>query len=194
MPSKIILITGGARSGKSTFAEQYAASLAEKVVYIATAQIYDEEMEHRVEAHRSRRPASWLTIEAPYAAHQAIKAAYGKAPVVLFDCLTLYTTNLLLSPQAPPEPSERFGFITAAIRELVAAALDSDLTVIFVTNEVGYGIVPDNALAREYRDVAGWVNQYVAAHADEVYLVVCGIPVELKRLKYKLDEGRVRHD
>lgn len=193
MSGKIILVTGGARSGKSTFAEQYAATQGKAVAYIATAQIYDAEMQERVNLHRVRRPRNWRTYEAPYADKDTMKEAAAAADVVLFDCLTLYTTNLLLSDDAPKVREERTEYILNRIEQLLEAARQSAATNIFVTNEVGLGIVPDNALAREYRDVAGWVNQRVSACADEVYLVVSGLPVEIKKLAVKLGEGGVKH-
>lgn len=189
MSAKIVLVTGGARSGKSTFAERYAAQGGRKVAYIATAQIYDDEMQERVKLHQSRRPASWPTFEAPYHAEEAMAQAVQCADAVLFDCLTLYTSNLLLAPDAPTDREERYQAVLAAIDKLVASAKQSSVDVIFVTNEVGAGIVPENALAREYRDVAGLVNQKVARVADEVYLVVCGMAVELKKLAVSLGEA-----
>lgn len=182
MAGKIVLVTGGARSGKSTFAEEYAAKSGRKVAYIATAQIYDDEMRERVNLHQSRRPASWKTFEAPYRADEAMLKAVQAAEMVLFDCLTLYTSNLLLAPAAPQNREERRQVVLDNIDKLLASARQGECDVIFVTNEVGLGIVPDNALAREYRDVAGLVNQKVAANADEVYVVVCGLAVELKKI------------
>ncbi len=189
MAASIVLVTGGARSGKSTFAERYAAQGGRKVAYIATAQIYDEEMQERVKLHQSRRPAGWPTFEAPYQAEQAMAQAVQCADAVLFDCLTLYTSNLLLAPTAPADREERGQAVLAAIDKLLASARQDQAEVIFVTNEVGAGIVPDNALAREYRDVAGLVNQKVAGVADEVYLVVSGLAVELKKIAVSLGEG-----
>lgn len=180
MSGKIILVTGGARSGKSVFAEQYAENNAGPIAYIATAQIYDEEMKERVAIHQSRRPAHWLTFEAPYEADKAVTQAGQQAETVLFDCLTLYTTNLMLAPDAPAERESRHEYVMNEIIKLLAAAKSINKTVIFVTNEIGMGIVPDNAMAREYRDLAGIANQKVAALADEVYLVVSGIAVEIK--------------
>ena len=180
--SKIILVTGGARSGKSTFAERLAAQPGGPVAYIATAQVYDAEMRHRVDLHQERRPAHWQTYEAPYHADTVLTAALqGPAQAVLFDCLTLYTTNLLLRLPADVSREQRAGRILAEIDRLLAAARRGTAPVIFVTNEVGMGIVPDNPLAREYRDIAGWVNQRVAAAADQVYLVVCGLATEIKQ-------------
>ena len=190
MAGKIVLVTGGARSGKSTFAEKYAALGGRKVAYIATAQIYDEEMQERVNIHQSRRPARWPTFEAPYKAEAAMAQAVQSADSVLFDCLTLYTTNLLLAPDAPTTREERCKVVLAGIEKLLTSAKQEKCDVIFVTNEVGLGIVPDNPLAREYRDVAGLVNQKVAAVADEVYLVVSGLAVELKKIAVSLEEGK----
>ena len=188
MAGKIILVTGGARSGKSTFAERYAAQGNRQVAYIATAQIYDEEMKERVAIHQRRRPAGWTTFEAPYSAELAMDQAVRCAGAVLFDCLTLYTSNLLLAPAAPANREARCQAVLAAIDKLLASARQEQADVIFVTNEVGLGIVPDNALAREYRDVTGLVNQKIAGQADEVYLVVSGLAVELKKIAARLEE------
>lgn len=181
MAGKIVLVLGGARSGKSRFAERYAAACGGAVAYIATAEAGDEEMRRRISVHRQRRPATWRTWEAPLAAEKAVAAAAGEATVVLFDCLTIYTANLLAAAPTPATAAERQDYVLAAVEKLLDAARHSDRTVIFVANEVGQGIVPDNPLAREYRDVAGWVNQRVAAAAAEVYLVVAGLAVEIKR-------------
>lgn len=191
MAGKIVVVTGGARSGKSTFAERYAARGGRRVAYIATAQIYDDEMKERVRIHRSRRPASWPTYEAPYHADEAMNKAVQSADVVLFDCLTLYTSNLLLAPAAPTDREERRQAVLDSIEKLLISAKQGSCDVIFVTNEVGLGIVPENALAREYRDVAGLVNQKVAASADEVYLAVSGLAVELKKIAISLEEGEL---
>ncbi|MDT8901739.1 bifunctional adenosylcobinamide kinase/adenosylcobinamide-phosphate guanylyltransferase [Anaeroselena agilis] len=182
MSGKIVLVTGGARSGKSAFAEKYVAALGVPVAYIATAETLDAEMAARVALHRARRPASWQTYEAPRAAHQALGRAAEAAGAVLFDCLTVYVANLLLDPAAAATAEERHSQITGEIARLAAAARTVSATVVFVTNEVGAGIVPDNALAREYRDLAGLANQRLAAVADEVYLVVSGIAVDIKKL------------
>lgn len=182
MAGKIVLVTGGARSGKSVFAERYAAGAGEKVAYIATAQILDDEMQARVALHRERRGEDWPTWEAPFAAAGAMREAAAAADAVLFDCLTLYVSNLLLGPDAPGDAPARRRLILGDVARLLETARQSGATVVFVTNEVGLGIVPDNALAREYRDVAGLVNQQAAAAADEVYLVISGLAVELKKL------------
>jgi len=187
--ARIVLVTGGARSGKSSFAEKLAKSLGEQVAYIATAEIWDGEMAERVSLHQKRRPSAWLTFEAPRQAELAIAEAASHAKVILFDCLTVYTSNSLLAQPEEMAPENRRGSVLEAVNRLVEAAGEVSGTVIFVTNEVGGGIVPDNALAREFRDVAGIVNQKVAQAADEVYWVVCGLPVEIKRAAAVIMEG-----
>lgn len=182
MSGRIVLVTGGARSGKSAFAEKYVAAVGGTVAYIATAETLDDEMKARVALHRARRPAAWRTIEAPRAAAPVLAQAAAGSAAVLFDCLTVYVANLLLDPAVPATPQERHDHIRGEIAALVAAVRSATATVVFVTNEVGAGIVPENALAREYRDLAGLANQQVAAAADEVYLVVSGIPVDIKKL------------
>lgn len=175
--SQIVLFTGGARSGKSTRAEQYAARLNRGVAYIATAEAGDDEMRERVDQHRRRRPASWRTIETPMKVAAALESL-PTGSVALLDCVSLLVSNLLLAHQSNPAPAVR-----AEIAALLAAARERELTLIAVTNEVGSGVVPAYPLGRAYRDLLGWANQQVAAAAAEVYLVVCGIPVELRKLE-----------
>ncbi len=164
----LILITGGARSGKSRFAEKLAAAF-ENVVYIATAQAFDDEMRDRIEKHRERRPPTWKTIEAPFDAHREIEKI--QADCVLFDCLTVYLSNFLLRNEGSAD--EYFDRLLEAARKFKG-------TAIFVTNEVGSGIVPMNELARKFRDLQGLTNQKFAATADEVYICACGLPLRLK--------------
>lgn len=187
---RLILVTGGARSGKSRFAEKLAESGQGAIVYIATAEIWDSEMEERVRLHRERRTERWHTLEAPYEADTAFEKISGRSEMVLFDCLTVYLSNLLLQRMAskPEECREvRRQSIHSSMERLLTEAQSFSGTVIFVTNEVGDGIVPDNALAREFRDLAGLVNQQFATAAEEVYLVVCGIPVRIKPGSHHLE-------
>lgn len=174
---KLVLFTGGARSGKSTRAEQYASRLDGSVLYLATAEARDDEMRARIAAHRARRPAGWTTCEEPLKVAATLEAL-PPGSTVLLDCLSLLVSNLLLANETDPEPA-----VQTEVTALLRAARERDLRLIIVTNEVGMGIVPAYPLGRIYRDMLGRANQQVAAAADEVYLVVCGIPVELKALE-----------
>lgn len=175
--SRITLFTGGARSGKSRRAEQYAARLGRPVTYLATAEPRDDEMRERIAAHRASRPAAWPTLEAPLAAARAIDEL-EPGSVVLLDCLSLLVSNLLLAHEHAPQPA-----VDREVAALLAVARARDLSLIVVTNEVGLGVVPAYPLGRLYRDLLGRANQQVAAAAEEIYLVVCGIPVELGELE-----------
>ena len=180
---QIILVTGGVRSGKSAYAVHCAATRGTQVAYIATAQVYDAEMQVRVDLHQSRRPADWATYEAPFDTENAIRAAGAEHGVILFDCITMFLSNDML--QYPEEEQERDSFalhVEERIQALIQAAEEVDATTIFVTNEVGAGIVPEHRLGRLYRDMAGLANQQIARSATEVYLVTCGIPVNIKKL------------
>ena len=177
--AKIILITGGCRSGKSAHAQGLAESLAGRHVFLATCPITDDEMRERIARHqRERAHHDWETIEEPIEVANAI-AQMGSAAVVLVDCLTLWVNNLMyeadkLGRKVEEQEVELF------CDRILDACRRHDGTVIFVTNEVGAGIVPDNALSRRYRDLVGRCNQTMAAGADEVTLVACGIPLTLK--------------
>jgi adenosylcobinamide kinase/adenosylcobinamide-phosphate guanylyltransferase len=175
--SHIVLFTGGARSGKSRRAEQYAAYLGRPVTYIATAEAGDGEMQQRIAFHRAQRPAAWATVEAPLAVAPALREL-APGSTALLDCLSLLATNLLLAHEDDPEPA-----VMAEVAACLEAARERDLNLIVVTNEVGLGVVPPYPLGRVYRDLLGRANQRVAADADAVYLVVAGIPVELKALE-----------
>ncbi|MEZ5685582.1 MAG: bifunctional adenosylcobinamide kinase/adenosylcobinamide-phosphate guanylyltransferase [Paracoccaceae bacterium] len=166
---KSILITGGARSGKSTLAERLALRPTGRAVYIATAQAFDDEMAARIATHRARRGPEWRDIAAPLDLVGALQASEGPDPR-LVDCLTLWLTNLMLGGQDWRAETDR----------LLAALASQTTPVIFVTNEVGAGIVPENRLARDFRDAAGWLNQSVAAACAAVYLCVAGYPIRVK--------------
>ncbi len=177
--ARVILVTGGSRSGKSAYALKLAEGLQGARAFIATAPITDSEMRERVRRHRqARRRRRWHTIEEPLDLAGAIRGA-RRFDVVLADCLTLWVNNLLYqAEQSGREIGE--DDIAEASRELLGACASHKGTVVFVTNEVGMGIVPDNALARRFRDMVGRCNQAVAAGADTVTLVACGLPLHLK--------------
>ena len=171
---KHILVLGGCRSGKSSFAGQTADHIAmDKKIYLATCVPTDREMKERVTRHRDDRGPGWATIEEPVLIHEAIDRACARAKVILVDCLTLWTNNLLFH-------GKNESGIMAAVDLLVVALNRSTCPVILVSNEVGYGIVPENSLARQFRDVAGLVNQRVARAVDKVFVSMAGIPVQIK--------------
>ena len=187
----IVLITGGGRSGKSSYAQRLAEGLPGPRTYIATATPFDPELQERVAKHRgSRRPEYWSsTLEEPLALAGAIGEA-AESPTILVDCLTMWIGNLMWAkdgnsqPAAAPTeesaaaPTEES--IAAACAEIVAASREREGTVVLVTNEVGLGIIPDNPAARLYRDLLGRCNQVIAAGADTVILMVSGLPLTLK--------------
>jgi adenosylcobinamide kinase/adenosylcobinamide-phosphate guanylyltransferase len=168
VPASMTFVLGGARSGKSAYAERIITALPSPWVYIATAHAGDDEMQARIALHRARRDERWTTVEAPIDIAGAIDAA-GKQPV-LIDCLTLWLTNLLLGEHD----------IDSRVQSLEAALRARDGITVLVANEVGLGIVPDNALARAFRDWAGRVNQHFAARADSVVFMVAGLPMRVK--------------
>lgn len=179
-----VLVTGGARSGKSSFAERYAATIAPEGLYVATAHAYDEEMEARIRRHRREREERdfpWTTEEAPYALVETLRQA--KAPVVLVDCLTLWLSNWLLRMEGHPLADR---LLEEKIEELTAAFRELERPVILVTNEVGSGVVPEYKLGRVFRDLSGRMNQRLAREADQVFLVTAGIAVELKSREFRL--------
>lgn len=179
---RIILVTGGARSGKSSFAERLALKIGGgRAAYIATAQIFDEEMNFRVKLHQSRRGDAWTTFEAPTAAHEKISVAAENFGAILFDCVTLYVSNFLCAANLDDEKF-LYDELRGLIQRLIDAAKNSDAVTIFVSNEVGAGIVPENKLARRFRDLAGLANQMLAAQSDKVYLTVAGLAVDVKKL------------
>jgi adenosylcobinamide kinase/adenosylcobinamide-phosphate guanylyltransferase len=188
----LVLILGGARSGKSTFAEKLAASARRPVAFIATATASDEEMRARIARHQEERPQGWQTIEEPLDLAGAVRRAGVLADVLLLDCLTLWTSNWLLTrsdvsrqgQELLPDTRLADGPLAEIEAMLRAAdALSSHHTLIIVSNEVGLGLVPEYPLGRAYRDILGYVNQRVARAAERVYLMVAGIAVDLKRLQ-----------
>ena len=172
---KIILIAGGQRSGKSQKAEELALSLTETPVYLATAHIWDEEFRQRVVAHQQRRGPQWTNIEE----EQQLSRHDVTGRVVVIDCVTLWLTNLLYNNSEASETQEVSEVLQTAKAEFDRFTAQ-DATFIFVTNEIGSGGVSTNALQRRFTDLQGWMNQYIAAKADEVILMVSGIAVRIK--------------
>lgn len=196
----MILVTGGARCGKSAFAEQYAAHIGSKGIYIATSQIIDDEMERRIELHRAKRreaPIQWETYEEPYDLADRIQRLNDELKsdadtVVLVDCMSIWLSNWQLSyERAETEyehQDEAQRRILAKIEQLVDAITSFEGHMILVTTEVGDSIVPQQRLGRRFRDAVGLMNQFLAAQSDQVFLVTAGIPVDIKKLAFTFDE------
>ena len=165
------MVTGGQRSGKSLFAERLALSMSACPVYLATARVYDEEMRHRVEIHKQRRADQWWNIESPL---NITENEFQDSDVVLLDCLTLWATNWFF------ELGEQVEEALLEMKREIEAATNTSATYIMVTNEVGLGGVSANAVQRRFADLQGYINQFVAEKAEEVYLIVSGIPVKIK--------------
>lgn len=183
MRGKLIFITGGIRSGKSSWAERIVADMGQKVTYIATARVLDEEMGRRVELHRLHRPEGWLTIEEPLKVSQVVSKFSDKSDVIMIDCLTILLSNLMLEAENGGErvKSELQQDILDEITSLVHTSRDAKAHVVIVSNEVGMSLVSENFLGRQFQDLAGLANQIVAGMADEAYFVVAGYPIDLKR-------------
>lgn len=170
----LVLVLGGARSGKSRFAETLVEARPGPWAYLATAQAYDAEMAERIALHRARRGADWQTLDAPHDLAGTLAARPAGQPV-LIDCLTLWLTNRMLAPEQISDAG-----LEAEAEALAQAIGAHDGPVVAVSNEVGLGIVPENALARRFRDAQGRLNQRLAAGADAVYLLVAGLPMKVK--------------
>ena len=183
---ELTFILGGARAGKSAFAEKLATGYGSRVLYVATAEVKDKEMQTRIQTHRARRPTTWSTVEAPTEVGATLLAAQQAADAILLDCLTLLVTNLVLAyggeeevvPPAVEEAADTA--VNAEIEALLKAQAQLGLPMIVVSNEVGLGLVPPYPLGRLYRDVLGRANQRLAAAADRVYLLIAGLPMILK--------------
>jgi adenosylcobinamide kinase/adenosylcobinamide-phosphate guanylyltransferase len=170
---RVVLLLGGVRSGKSTYAQQLAMR-GQHVAFLATAEAGDDEMRLRIERHRRERPAAWTTFEVPVALEDALVQC-GQFDTILIDCLTVWTANLMEHYAQDPD------LVLAHADRLAGLLRGATATVIVVSNEVGGGIVPDNELARNYRDLLGGINQRIAAAADEVILMVAGCPLVIKQ-------------
>ena len=165
-----LLVLGGARSGKSRLAQTRAEALGGRLIYVATAEAWDDEMRERIATHRADRGPEWTTVEAPLDLAATIAARSDPDTTLLVDCLTLWATNVMLAERE----------LETEITTLAEVVTTFQGTLILVANEVGLGIVPDNALARRFRDFAGRINQAMAAVADEVVFVAAGLPLRLK--------------
>lgn len=186
--AKIIMITGGQRSGKSSFAERMALELTEGCkqgpVYLATARIWDSEFAHRVERHKARRGERWTNLEC----EKYLSDCNLQGRVVVIDCVTLWATNFFFDLSAAAESAEAADAAEGSVVERVLGLMKRELhklakqeaTLIFVTNEIGLGGVSENKLQRQFTDIEGWFNQHLAEYADDVYLMVSGIPVKIK--------------
>ena len=170
MPKRIILVTGGQRSGKSGFAQRLALSLSETPVYLATSRIWDEEYRKRIERHQRERGSQWTNIEE----EKQLSLHRLEGRVVVIDCLTLWATNFFFDNESEVEKS------LEELKKEFDRFTDQDATFIFVTNEIGMGGIAENTIQRRFSDLQGWMNQYVAGKADEVVLLVAGIPVRVK--------------
>lgn len=170
---RIILVLGGARSGKSAYAVRLAAAMDRRTAYVATLEFHDAEMDDRIKLHRAQRPPGWRTIEEGRNVDTVLDSLHSSHDVVIIDCLTNLVSNLLLQGLSREAIEKR-------IENLFAVARRVPFTTIVVTNEVGCGLVPETPLGRSFRDVAGVANQMAAREADEVFLVTAGIPLRLK--------------
>jgi len=191
MGRQLILLLGGARSGKSAYAERLAKQLGPRVLYVATAQIKDEEMATRIATHRLARPSTWRTVEVPLGVGTAVRAALATehaVDAIILDCMTLLVSNLILQGLSEDEldhvdETAAQNRIASELDDLLAVFRASNIPWIVISNEVGWGLVPPYPLGRAYRDLLGWVNQRLAAEADQVYLLIAGLPIEVKALR-----------
>jgi adenosylcobinamide kinase/adenosylcobinamide-phosphate guanylyltransferase len=170
----LVFVTGGARSGKSSFAEELALKSGKNLLYIATMQGLDDEMKERIKNHKNRRGKGWRTVEEPLNILSVLKTEDKKERMILIDCLTLWVSNRMMQGEKENE-------ILKAAEDAADYCTNAKAGVIAVSNEVGMGLVPDNKLGREFRDIQGRVNRIFAERAKKVYFVVSGIPLEVKK-------------
>lgn len=178
---KSILLTGGARSGKSRLAQELALKFGGPVLFVATAEAGDEEMKQRIESHRKSRPSGWTTLEVTTHISKSIMKNIGDAKTVIIDCITLLVSNVFQHFDENTKPSRVEKAVVAEIKELCDCIDHSNADFIIVTNEVGMGIIPGDRISRLYRDLLGKANQMLAEHVDEIYLMVSGIPLDVKK-------------
>ena len=180
---QLILVLGGARSGKSAYAQRLAQALGgEQVLFVATAEAGDEEMARRIARHQQARPLAWRTVEAPRRVAETLRTSQSTGRVVLLDCLSLLVSNVLMPLGDPPDLEAAEGAMYEEVERLLRLSQASPATWIVVSNEVGLGLVPETPLGRVYRDLLGQANQALAAQAQAVYLLVAGLAVEVKGL------------
>lgn len=172
--SKVILVTGGARSGKSRFAEKLTEAYQPLRGYLATAEAGDGEMAARIVRHQARRGEGWQTVEEPLRVEEAVRCNDGRFNVLLMDCVTLWISNLMFRGEGGEAG------VLPAVRSLADSFPSLKTPLVIVTNEVGMGIVPEHPLSRSFRDLAGEANEMIAAAADEVYVTISGLPLKLK--------------
>jgi adenosylcobinamide kinase/adenosylcobinamide-phosphate guanylyltransferase len=188
MATKIVLVTGGAKSGKSSFVLDKVSGIIGKKAFIATAEALDEEMKERISRHQVERDDEWDTFEEPLKVHEAVVEAAGGHSAVVLDCLTIWLSNVLIGTQVANKEQrtteQSMDELVSTIRQLKESPVCSTgagcSELYIVSNEVGMGIVPENSLAREFRDLAGTLNQRIAELANEAYLVIAGMPLKLK--------------
>lgn len=178
--SKLTFILGGARSGKSAYAEEQARAFGRRVLFVATATAGDAEMEERIQKHRASRPAEWETLEAPLKMGHAIQSYTAPVEIVILDCMTLLVSNILLQLPENPPADMAIEKVSAELDALLQAYSKIGGHWLIISNEVGLGLVPVYPLGRIYRDALGWTNQRLAKVADQVILMVAGIPTFIK--------------
>lgn len=184
--SEIVFVTGGAKSGKSAFAESLCLDKNNRTGYIATSIPFDDEMKEKVRLHKERRPSNWTTYEIYEDVFKIIENISKKCDTVMLDCITLMVNNLMfkynMNPQdlSNKELEEMDEYIFNQFKKLIEEIRKTNLYFVFVSNEIGMGVVPANKLSRIYANTAGKINQYVASNSDDVYLVISGIPVKIK--------------
>ncbi|AKL94462.1 bifunctional adenosylcobalamin biosynthesis protein CobU [Clostridium aceticum] len=182
----LTLVTGGARSGKSSFGESILKDIDGQVLYIATAQAFDDEMKDRIKKHREGRPENWVTLEGYKNLAEEVQRYKGKVDGIFLDCITIMTTNLMFEEPidwdvvSMDEVNKIEKNILKEIQDLIKVLKDFHVPVVFITNELGLGIVPENKIARIFRDIAGRVNQYIGREVSNVYFVTCGIANKIK--------------
>jgi adenosylcobinamide kinase/adenosylcobinamide-phosphate guanylyltransferase len=185
---KVLLLLGGARSGKSRYAQEYAQKQAEKVLFVATATAGDEDMRQRIEQHKKDRPVDWTTLEVTHRLGKEIEAAWVGEDVLIIDCITMLVNNIFCSYDEDQfeklEDAVLEKKVVSEISELIACMKRVEASFIIISNEVGLGLVPDNRMGRLYRDILGRANQMLAQNSEEVYLMVAGIPLRVKGISY----------